>query len=82
MNADYAFSREVQTKHERSLLRQDEAWEFLRDTRDPITNQLLNRAVFHIIQRFISNQSAPIADLDLRFLSEALEGLFKDHEIL
>ena len=69
-------------KHERSLLRQDEAWEFLRNTRDPITNQLLNCAVFHIIQRFISNQSAPIADLDLRFLLEALEGLFNDHETL
>jgi hypothetical protein len=69
--------------HNIALLRQQEAFERVRLTDDDLAlNQLLNRALFHVIKRFQDADTAPISDFDLLFFVEATTDFCSNREVL
>jgi hypothetical protein len=59
-----------------------DALKYASDVADPITNQLLRRALFVVIQRAYGQQIKPEGEFDAMFLAKALEKLFSQHDKL
>jgi hypothetical protein len=68
--------------HNVALLRQEETFERLRSVEDLTLNQLLNRAMFHVIRRFAAEDAAPIADFDLLFFLDTMAEFFSNRDAL
>ena len=68
--------------HNVALLRQEEAFERLRSVKEVTLSQLLNRAVFHVIKRFATEDTAPIQDFDLLFFLDTMAEFFSNEAAL
>jgi len=68
--------------HNVALLRQEEAFERLRSVKEVTLSQLLNRAVFHVIKRFATEDTAPIQDFDLLFFLDTMAECFSNEAAL
>ena len=61
----------------------DEALDILDTVEDPVTKNLLNMALVHLVKRHhLERREAPREDVDLLYLMKALEGYFAEHDVL
>ena len=66
-----------------TLLHADEALRFIESVSDPITRNLLNMALVHLVKRHhLERRDAPRGDVDLLYLMSALKDYFAEHEVL
>ena len=66
-----------------TLLYGDEALRFIDTVQDPVTKNLLNMALVHLIKRHhFERRDAPRADVDLLYLMTALKDYFSEHDVL
>jgi hypothetical protein len=63
-----------------NLARFDEAMAFVRSIPDPVTQRLLNRAMFFVVRRTGTEGKLPEGDFDLLFFLETLAGLLGKRE--
>lgn len=61
----------------------DEALRFIEMVEDPITKNLLNMALVHLVKRHdLERHEAPRGDVDLLYLMSALKDYFAEHDVL
>jgi len=66
-----------------TLLYADEALRFIESVEDPITRNLLNMALVHLVKRqHLERREAPRGDVDLLYLMSALKDYFAEHDVL
>jgi hypothetical protein len=72
-------SREQRTPE---FLRQETMKEMIASERDPITAQLMTRAVNMVFLRLARKEKGPTADFDLAYFIEVIKEFADDHEAL
>jgi hypothetical protein len=65
-----------------TLIRGNEAFDFIETIKDPVTRTLVNMALVKFIVEAYSKQQAPESNLDLLYVAKVLEGFFAEHEVI
>jgi hypothetical protein len=64
------------------IVRNDEAMALLRSIDDPITERLVNNALYHFLRRVHERKELPAADFDLLYFLELMRDVFSEHDVL
>jgi hypothetical protein len=64
------------------VLRHDAANELISSIEDPITQRLMNNAMFHFLRTYYQEKRYPAADFDMLYFVQLLRDIFEEHEVL